>query len=119
MSDTIQWDQRPESVFPLGFEEYTRAVEEALRQLVESYRPRIEAWMKANAPWTDRTGNARQGLHTEVEALTNGIALYLMHSMDYGVFLEWANQGTFAILTPALDVFGPQIWEDVKALFAA
>jgi hypothetical protein len=36
--------------------------------------------------------------------------------MDYGTFLELANQGRFAIITPALDVFGPQIWNDAKAL---
>jgi hypothetical protein len=72
--------------------------------------------MKENAPWTDRTSNARQTLWAEVFAMSDVVVLAFGHGMDYGTFLELANQGRFAIITPALDVFGPQIWNDAKAL---
>lgn len=67
-----------------------------------------ESKMKQGRKWTDRTGNARQGLHAGVElgvaarglslgslAVTGGgstrlrrIVLYLAHGMEYGKWLE-------------------------------
>jgi hypothetical protein len=38
------------------------------------------------------------------------------HGVDYGIFLELANAGRFAIVNPALDFFAPKIWADVRRL---
>lgn len=113
----IIWDRRPEEIFVEGYAAYVDLIIASLQAIADSYAPRIEAWMKANAPWQDQTGNARQGLHTEVETLVNGVALHLAHGVDYSHFLEWSHQGRFSILMPALDVFAAQIWTDVQALF--
>jgi hypothetical protein len=112
----ITWDNPPSTAVPEMVEEYHWQVYNALWRLARSYAPRIEEWMKQNAAWTDRTSNARQTLWAEVFAMSDVVVLAFGHGMDYGTFLELANQGRFAIITPALDVFGPQIWNDAKAL---
>lgn len=112
----ITWDNPPSTAIPEMVEEYNRQVYSALWKLALGYAPKIEAWMKENASWTDRTSNARQTLWAEAFDFVDVIVLAFGHGVDYGTFLELANQGRYAIITPALDVFGPQIWNDAKAL---
>lgn len=86
--------------------------------------------MKSNASWVDRTGNARQGLRSEVLPRTAAevvglIELNMFHSVTYGVYLEgYLPDGTpmmrpsaYKIIEPALDHFGPRVWADVRSLF--
>jgi hypothetical protein len=118
MSAEIVWDGRPEDVFLAGYAVYVDRINAALLALAQSYAARIEAWMKQNASWTDRTGNARQGLRAEVEEMVNQIAINMMHGVPYGVWLEIRNQGVYAILLPALDKFAAELWDDIERLFA-
>jgi hypothetical protein len=48
----------------------------------------LENEAKRNAPWTDRTSHARQGLHGGTEAGNNEYSIFLSHSVDYGEILE-------------------------------
>jgi hypothetical protein len=81
------------------------------------YGPQVEAWMKHNAPWTDRTGNARQSLNHTVERGDHEVALTLAHGVDYGIYLEERNGGHFAILRPAIDYWAQQVFSDLAAAF--
>jgi hypothetical protein len=63
--------------------------------------------MKSNAKWTDRTGNARQGLNADVQVSTNNVAIVLYHTVPYGVFLEVRWGGRYAIILPAMQYGGP------------
>lgn len=111
------WQRRPTEAFPALTEAYAQAIHRGVVQLAERYAVEIEAWMKDNAPWQDQTGNARQSLHTEVADIANQAVFILMsHGVEYGIFLELAHGGNYAILTPALDYFMPRIWRDVNAL---
>jgi hypothetical protein len=90
-----------------------------VRAIADRWAPEIQNWMKENAPWTDRTGNARQGLYTEVQDVANVmVSIILSHGVDYGLFLEVSNQGRYAIINPAIDHFGPKVWADVKRIMA-
>lgn len=62
-----------------------------------------EAWMRTNAPWTDRTTNARNGLFGMVidDIGENVWLLVLSHSVSYGIWLEVRNNGQYAIVRPA------------------
>lgn len=112
------WEDRPEKVFAVGIDAYQQDVIQALRQLARYYAPQIEAWMKQQARWTDRTGNARQSLYTEVEDMALGAMLAMDYGVEYGFWLEFANQGDYAIVKPALDHWGPLIWAAVQRTFA-
>lgn len=118
MTASFIWHIPPEAAFPAMYDAYVRRLLKALEQLMQFYAAEIEAWMKTNAVWADRTGNARQGLHAEVETMVDLIVLSFDHGMTYGVFLEFANQGRFAIIGPALDHFTPLIWRDIQALLS-
>lgn len=119
MSFSFEWDVTPEVAFGQLTAAYAQAIRRGIRAIAARRAPEIEAWMKQNAVWTDRTGNARQTLHTEVEDLSlDMVQITLDHGVSYGVFLELANAGTYAIIAPALDYWGPQVWSDVQAMLS-
>lgn len=112
----FRWIVEPEQVFGPALALYEAAIREGIRAILQRRAPEIANWMKENAPWTDRTGNARQGLHTELEALAYEMTLILAHGVQYGLPLELRNAGRYAIIGPALDEWAPIIWQDVKEL---
>lgn len=78
--------------------------------------PQAEAFMKENAPWTDRTGAARNGLGAQVEVSTNKVAIILYHTVPYGVFLEVRWGGKYAIIEPTMAAAGPLFVEALGRL---
>ena len=80
---------------------------------------RLESIAKRNAPWTDRTGNARrtmrgiQGFEDENHYYI-GIAGY----MPYSFKLErWYNR-RYAILTPTMRQQNPFILDDIRTIIS-
>lgn len=78
--------------------------------------PQAEAHMKNNATWIDRTGNARNGLKTQVEVRRNNVVIYLFHQVPYGVYLETRWSGKYAIINPTIEIFAPKYIELVADL---
>jgi hypothetical protein len=70
--------------------------------------PQAESWMRSNASWVDRTGNARNGLQAQVQVSTNSVAIVLNHSVPYGIWLEVRWSGRYAIIGPAIQEFAPK-----------
>lgn len=72
--------------------------------ILQSLASIMEGQAKTNAIWTDRTGNARIGLKGGVEMRSpTTFVLYLGHSVEYGIWLEKANAGNYAIIKPTID----------------
>lgn len=100
--------------------EWLQRKKTGLFALLSNFGGTMEAYAKTNAPWTDRTGNARQGLHGGVELRAeNELVLFLSHGVEYGIWLELANAGKYAIVGPTADVHLNRIrstvmryWED-------
>lgn len=68
--------------------------------------------MRTNAPWTDRTGNARSGLFSIAEqAARDVVIIYLSHghTIEYGHYLELSRGGRYAIITPTMEKMYPEI----------
>lgn len=65
-----------------------------------------EQYAKSAAPWTDRTGNARNSI-TGSGPTEKGknIEAYLAIGMFYGVYLEMGFQGRFRVIWPTLEAF--------------
>jgi len=112
----IVWERAPQDAVQAGMDAYQAAVYQAIYALALRRKPEIENWMKENAPWVDRTGNARQSLHVVVEATVQYITLGLWHGMWYGIYLENSNAGTYAILGPAVDHWTPILMADIQAV---
>lgn len=63
----------------------------------------IQGKAMQKAPWTDRTGQARQRLKGSTEVMDDVIRIKLAHGVDYGVFLELAREKKHAILWPIIE----------------
>lgn len=76
-----------------------------------------EEWMKTNAPWTDRTGNARSGLGstTEHERKVHH-TLVLFGRVPYQIWLEVRFAGRYAIILPAIVDQGPKLMKTLVKL---
>lgn len=114
---SFRWSVTPTSAFVGLGNAYTAAIRRGVRAIADRYAPEIEAYMKSEATWTDRTGNARQSLAAEVEEMAGEmVQIILAHGVEYGIFLELAHGGAYQIIAPTIDVFGPRIWADVRAM---
>ncbi len=116
---TFSWSVPPTEVFPEGYRNYTQALFVTGRRVADARAEEAEAWMKAEAPWNDVTGKARAGLHVDVNQAPAVLAeLTFAHGEDvpYGIWLEIANGGRFAIIAPAVDYWGSRLMQDVQRI---
>jgi hypothetical protein len=100
-------------------EEYTQTVFVAGRKEAYVLAAEMQQWAKDNAPWMDRTGDARAGLRGEVDEEVGAIGVIILtHDplLDYPIWLEIAHQGRFAIIAPAIDYWGPIFFKRMKRL---
>jgi hypothetical protein len=88
----------------------------AIHALGQQFAAKGEAYAKKNARWKDRTGNARQGLFGYVLEDGNDMKVRTAHTMDYGVYLEYANSGKYAILEETAAKHAPEFFEAVRKL---
>ena len=77
----------------------------ALQALGKVTGANMEAYAKTNARWVNRTGMARRGLKGGTYTDSSGIYSYIAHSMDYGFWLELANDRKYAILEESRDKY--------------
>lgn len=110
------WQAKPTDVFPKMVRDYEQILMFAAYQLLIAKAPQVQNWMKAHAPWTDRTGNARQSIYARVYRGPHSATLEFGHLMAYSIYLEVKNAGRFAIVAPTVDHFAPEIMNDLKAV---
>lgn len=113
------WQKSPEVAFAELWDEYAKAIDDGVADIMNAFRPRVETYMKANAPWKDRSGNARQALWAELERIVRvmiAINFGQGHGIEYGVYLEFKNAGRYAIVNPTLDYFTPKIWAAIQRM---
>lgn len=111
------WDVPPNKAFPELFNEYARVTLQSGNRVAHQRAEEMEAWGKANAPWTDRTGDARRLLSVRVEGDEFAIgSIVIEHGVPYGLWLEIAHGGRYAIITKMIDMFAPQLWRDLQRI---
>lgn len=78
-----------------------------------------EAFMKANARWTDRTGAARSGLTHDVRVEVARWTIVLAHSVSYGIWLETREDfnGRYAIINPGVLFAAEQFKRAVDGMY--
>ena len=102
-----------EVITALG-QEHRRRVEN-MKTLLTSYAAEIGNWMRANAKWEDRTGNARASLGG-VTAFSDDMLMLILQGgpPSYVKFLELAMAGKYAVIRPALEHFAGPLFRDLK-----
>lgn len=91
---------------------FDKTLHQNIKQAVERLADEMVEYAKANAPWNDRTGDARQGLQSAVVWQDEDhFTILLGHGAEiyYGVWLEVRWGGKFAIILPTIEHFMPQI----------
>lgn len=73
--------------------------------------------MRSEAPWTDRTANARQGLFARSGKAEGRYYIVLYHTVPYGIWLEIKNSGRYAIIEPSLQPTGHEVMLSLRSLF--
>lgn len=86
--------------------------------LAASHAARGERAMKANAPWSDRTSNARQGLFGESEETADGAVIVLGGTVEYQPYLELgtSRMAPRPIILPTAQVTQREVSEDMIKL---
>lgn len=70
----------------------------------------MEQYAKANHPWQNQTGAAEAELNAGVEVVAAAVVeVFLQHGVFYGKYLEMRFGGRFAIVTPTLELYEPQL----------
>ena len=76
--------------------------------------------MKTNAPWTDRTGNARSSLHTQsLISPGRSYGFTVAHGASYGIWLEVRFSGRYAVIPKTVASQGPAFMTTASKLFGA
>ena len=79
----------------------------------------LQAKMKVNRHWTDRTGMAKATLNAKVSQPSQDIVrITLAHGVDYGIWLELAHEKNYAIIAPTIREEGPRIINDLNNLMS-
>lgn len=113
---SLVWDDR---ALAARLKQTPARIDLGITAILERARPRAETYMKNNAPWTDQTGNARQGLHAAVERQRlKSYALILAHTVEYGIWLEVAHGGRNRVIEPSVRAQGNLIMRDISGLFS-
>lgn len=126
----IVWVQPPKTMAK-NLDLYGTKLIDAVFAVAEFMADKVQNYARQNAKWQDRTGNARSGLFgvaRKNERDSRGqfvglaqrtVEIYLSHghTIEYGVFLELANAGRYAIIWPALDKHLPELKKMLDDIF--
>lgn len=100
-----------------GLTVYRTKIHQACVAVGNYFAPVVEAEAKSNARWTDRTGNARQGLTGFIDDVSESMVyLYLAGRVAYQPFLELSNSGRYAIILPTLESHYSAIFDMLESV---
>lgn len=100
-----------DSTLARGIAQFEIKMKDGFEEIVREFASEMASYAQTNAPWEDRTGEARSGLHTEVYEGDNTMGITLFHTVDYGVWLEVRWGGKYAIIMPTVETMGPRLLE--------
>ncbi len=97
-----------------------KAVENKVRAAIGAYADTaaktMEGEAKKNAPWEDRTSNARNSIQGDFGWKGNKAVITLSGNMEYSVYLELANGKKYAILSPTIQKHSTEILRGYQRL---
>lgn len=109
--DTSEWDalyQRLDKTMKMK-------TSSGIYGVLDTVGKKTETWAKKNAPWQDRTTNARRGLNGGAMKIDKDTAaMFIAHAVSYGIYLELSHQRRFAILEKAIEKFEPEVVRQIN-----
>lgn len=90
--------------FMQNLEKYGGLIDVVAAEAVGATMAEAERDAKSSAPWTDRTGHARQSIAGQAPYKKEDIVKgYLSIGVYYGKFLELANMGRYRVVWPTIE----------------
>lgn len=100
-----------------SLENFMYKTDTAVRMYGETAALRLEGYAKKNAPWTDRTGDARKRLKATLSRKSSTVyRITLAHGVNYGVYLELAHNKKYATIAPTINHKSPEILKGLNQL---
>lgn len=112
-SGGIYWDT---SELEHGFAKFKPTLDQAVATLMKYEEQKVQSYMRINAPWTDQTTNARNGLFARAFSEGSSHVIVCHHTMPYGIWLEVRFGGAYAIINPTIQAEGRRILGDLRNL---
>lgn len=119
MSSGFRWVVSPE-VLKQGIRDYGAQVMVAVQGIGDHVATESQNEMRTKASWTDRTGNARSGLFSIADRPQRYRVVIVFshgHAIEYGVQLELAHGGRYAIVSPTMQRKVPEVRRLLNLLF--
>lgn len=117
----IRWTTPP-SELATAIERYGDRVLTAVAAVAQYVATQMQNQAKADAPWTDRTGNARTGIFgtSEADFGARVVTIYLSHSatLTYPLFLEIGNSGKYAVIMRTMQAHYEPLMQMLREAFA-
>jgi len=92
-----------------GLKSLKQRADQAIGMYAETGALKLQNDARAGAPWTDRTGAARQRLTGTSDKQSYGYLLTLAHGVYYGIYLELAMEKRWAIIMDTIRKTGAEI----------
>jgi hypothetical protein len=99
-----------------GIKKLVPVLNRNLLQVMKFHEPQAASEMKRTAPWTDRTGNARNGLSAKASADGDIYTLTLYGKVKYQIYLETRWSGLRAVIMPTVRSYGPKVLGSLRKL---
>jgi hypothetical protein len=101
-----------------GLKDFDNRLDHAIGATMHFMAPRVEAYGKLNAPWTDQTSNARNGLFAEAGGAGPEHWIDFSHSVAYGIWLEVRFGGRHQIIIPTITTMGRETMNTLRGLLS-
>lgn len=116
---SFAWTVSPEEALVPLVDAYAEAIEREIVALADGMTDEITSYMKTEARWTDRTGEARANLYSDViHVARQSVTIIVRHgpTIHYGIYLETVSGGRFGIIADTVDWFGPLLFYRVREI---
>jgi len=117
----IQWSTPP-SELARAVERYGDRALTAVAAVAQRVATEMQNQAKTDAPWTDRTGNARTGIFgtSEADFAAHVVTIYLSHgaTISYGVWLELAASGKWGVIMRTMESHYEPLMQMLREIFA-
>lgn len=91
-------------------------VRTALELYADTAAKKMEGDAKDNAPWTDRTSNARNTIQGSRGWENDKLIIALSGNVNYFYYLEMCHEKKWAILKPTVDKWAPKVLSGYQKL---
>lgn len=99
-----------------GLNTYHKKVLAATLLQMQNSAAFLQERMKAERPWTDRTGAARQRLTARAYVQDDHtFAIELAQGVDYGIYLELAHEKKYAIIMPTIHLYSNEVLQGIAS----